>query len=314
MTTFRISAEERAQFGRVAVLYGGSSAERTISLKSGSEVLNGLQRANVDAFGIDLCADGADPLQQLQSAVFDRAFLILHGRGGEDGTMQGVLEIMAKPYTGSGVMASALGMDKVKCKQIWSAAGLPTPAYAVPDETTDLQQMVGQLGYPMIVKPAHEGSSIGMSKVGSAEELEQAISAARAFDRAVLVESWISGPEFTIAVLNGKALPVIRLETPHEFYDFDAKYQANDTQYHFDNDLTQDQESELKRLAEQAFEMVGCSGWGRVDVMLDQQRGFQLLEVNTLPGMTDHSLVPMAAREAGISFEELVVTILRGSL
>ncbi|WP_299200289.1 D-alanine--D-alanine ligase [uncultured Amphritea sp.] len=314
MATYIISAEERAQFGRVAVLYGGSSAERTISLKSGAEVLNGLQRANVDAFGIDLCADGADPLQQLQAAVFDRAFLILHGRGGEDGTMQGVLEIMAKPYTGSGVMASALGMDKVKCKQIWSAAGLPTPAYAVPDENTDLQQMAGQLDYPMIVKPAHEGSSIGMSKVGSAEELEQAISAARQFDRAVLVESWISGPEFTIAVLNGKALPVIRLETPHEFYDFDAKYQASDTQYHFDNDLTQDQETELKHLAEQAFEMVGCSGWGRVDVMLDQQRGFQLLEVNTLPGMTDHSLVPMAAREAGISFEELVVTILRGSL
>ncbi|WP_428035552.1 D-alanine--D-alanine ligase [Amphritea sp.] len=314
MTTFKISAEERAQFGRVAVLYGGSSAERTISLKSGAEVLNGLQQANVDAFGIDLCVDGADPLQQLQSAEFDRAFLILHGRGGEDGTMQGVLEIMAKPYTGSGVMASALGMDKVKCKQIWSAAGLPTPAYAVPDETTDLQQMAGQLGYPMIVKPAHEGSSIGMSKVRSAAELEQAISAAREFDRAVLVESWISGPEFTIAVLNGKALPVIRLETPHEFYDFDAKYQASDTQYHFDNDLTPDQEAELQRLAEQAFEMVGCSGWGRVDVMFDRQRGFQLLEVNTLPGMTDHSLVPMAAREAGISFEELVVTILRGSL
>ncbi|MBR9867860.1 MAG: D-alanine--D-alanine ligase [Oceanospirillales bacterium] len=314
MTTFMISDQERAQFGRVAVLYGGSSAERSISLKSGAEVLKGLQRANVDAFGIDLCADGADPLQQLQDAAFDRAFLILHGRGGEDGTMQGVLEIMGKPYTGSGVMASALGMDKVKCKQIWSAAGLPTPMYAVPDEKTDLQQMADQLGFPMIVKPAHEGSSIGMSKVDSAGALEQAIGAAQQFDRAVLVESWIGGPEFTIAVLNGRALPVIRLETPHEFYDFDAKYQANDTQYHFDNDLTEDQETALKHLAEQAFEMVGCSGWGRVDVMLDQQRGFQLLEVNTLPGMTDHSLVPMAAREAGISFEELVVTILRGSL
>ena len=314
MASFKVNDQERAQFGRVAVLYGGSSAERSVSLKSGAEVLNGLIRANVDAFGIDLCADGADPLQQLQAAVFDRAFLILHGRGGEDGTMQGVLEIMAKPYTGSGVMASALGMDKVKCKQIWSAAGLPTPAYAVPDEHTDLPAMADQLGYPMIVKPAHEGSSIGMSKVGSAAELQRAISAAREFDRAVLVESWISGPEFTIAVLNGKALPVIRLETPHEFYDFNAKYQASDTQYHFDNELTDDQENDLKHLAEQAFEMVGCRGWGRVDVMLDRQRGFQLLEVNTLPGMTDHSLVPMAAREAGISFEELVVTILRGSL
>ncbi|MBN0987710.1 D-alanine--D-alanine ligase [Amphritea pacifica] len=314
MTTFMISAQERSQFGRVAVLYGGSSAERSISLKSGAEVLRGLLQANVDAFGIDLCAEGADPLQQLQNAEFDRAFLILHGRGGEDGTIQGVLEIMGKPYTGSGVMASALGMDKVKCKQIWSAAGLPTPAYVVPDENSDLQQIADQLGFPMIVKPAHEGSSIGMSKVDNAGALAQAIGAARQFDRAVLVESWISGPEFTIAVLNGQALPVIRLETPHEFYDFDAKYQASDTQYHFDNELAANQETELKHLAEQAFDMVGCSGWGRVDVMLDQQRGFQLLEVNTLPGMTDHSLVPMAAREAGISFEELVVTILRGSL
>lgn len=314
MTVFTVSAQERAQFGRVAVLYGGSSAERSISLKSGAEVLRGLQQANVDAFGIDLCAAGADPLAQLQQAVFDRAFLILHGRGGEDGTMQGVLEIMGKPYTGSGVMASALGMDKVKCKQIWSAAGLPTPAYAVPDDNTDLTLLAEKLSFPLIVKPAHEGSSIGMSKVSSVTELTEAIQAAQAFDRAVLVESWINGPEFTIAVLNGQALPIIRLETPHEFYDFEAKYKANDTQYHFDNELTDGQEIELKKLAEQAFEMVGCRGWGRVDVMLDQQRGFQLLEVNTLPGMTDHSLVPMAARQAGISFSELVVMILRGSL
>ncbi|MDO6562889.1 D-alanine--D-alanine ligase [Amphritea sp. 1_MG-2023] len=314
MDYFMISAQERAEFGRVAVLYGGSSAERSISLKSGAEVLRGLKQANVDAFGIDLCAAGADPLAQLQQAEFDRAFLIMHGRGGEDGTLQGVLEIMAKPYTGSDVMASALGMDKVKCKQIWRAAGLPTPAYAVPDETTDLQQLGQQLGFPMIIKPAHEGSSIGMSKVESAAQLQQAIQAAQQFDRAVLAESWINGPEFTVAVLNGKALPVIRLETSHAFYDFEAKYQANDTQYHFDNELTEAQEAELKRLSEQAFEMVGCRGWGRVDVMLDQQRGFQLLEVNTLPGMTDHSLVPMAARQAGMSFNELVVTILRGSL
>lgn len=314
MKAFKVTDQERNRFGRVAVLFGGSSAERSVSLKSGAEVLRGLQEANVDAFGVDLCGDGADPLQQLQQADFDRAFLILHGRGGEDGTIQGVLEIMGKPYTGSGVMASALGMDKVKCKQIWAAAGLPTPAYAVPDETTDLNQLAAGLGFPLIVKPAHEGSSIGMSKVTNSLELTQAITGAQQFDRAVLVESWISGPEFTVAVLGGRALPVIRLETPHEFYDFDAKYQASDTQYHFDHGLTTDQESELKQLSEQAFEMVGCSGWGRVDVMLDEQRGFQLLEVNTLPGMTDHSLVPMAAKEAGKSFEELVVTILRGSL
>lgn len=314
MNAFKVTDQERNRFGRVAVLFGGSSAERSVSLKSGAEVLRGLQAANVDAFGVDLCGDDADPLQQLQQAVFDRAFLILHGRGGEDGTIQGVLEIMGKPYTGSGVMASALGMDKVKCKQIWAAAGLPTPVYAVPNETTDLNQLAMDLGLPLIVKPAHEGSSIGMSKVTNSLELTQAITDAQEFDRAVLVESWISGPEFTVAILDGTALPVIRLETPHEFYDFDAKYQANDTQYHFDHGLTADQESELKELSEQAFDMVGCSGWGRVDVMLDEQRGFQLLEVNTLPGMTDHSLVPMAAKEAGKSFEELVVTILRGSL
>ncbi|WP_019621926.1 D-alanine--D-alanine ligase [Amphritea japonica] len=314
MNVYKITDQERSRFGRVAVLFGGSSAERSISLKSGAEVLRGLQAANVEAFGLDLCGDGADPLQQLQQADFDRAFLILHGRGGEDGTIQGVLEIMGKPYTGSGVMASALGMDKVKCKQIWAAAGFPTPVYAVPNEAADLDQLAATLGFPMIVKPAHEGSSIGMSKVDDAAELAQAITEAQQFDRAVLVESWINGPEFTIAVLDGVALPVIRLETPHEFYDFDAKYQANDTQYHFDHGLTSEQDAELKRLAEQAFEMIGCRGWGRVDVMLDEQRGFQLLEVNTLPGMTDHSLVPMAAKQAGKSFEELVVTILRGSL
>lgn len=314
MSEFRISDQERKAFGRVAVLYGGASAERSISLKSGAEVLKGLLKANVDAFGVDLCGADAEPIQQLQEAEFDRAFLILHGRGGEDGTIQGVLEIMGKPFTGSGVMASALGMDKVKCKQIWGASGLPTPQYRVVDDSTDLEQIVSELGFPVIVKPAHEGSSIGMSKVTDTDQLRSAINDARQYDSAVLIESWVSGPEFTVAVLNGRALPVIRLETPHEFYDFNAKYEANDTQYHFDHGLTDAQVDELKTLAEQAFDMVGCSGWGRVDVMLDLQKGFQLLEVNTLPGMTDHSLVPMAAREAGISFEELVVTVLRGSL
>lgn len=314
MSVFQISDIEKQQLGRVAVIYGGSSAERSISLKSGTEVLKGLLNAGVDAFGIDLCGDGADPITQLHGAAFDRAFLILHGRGGEDGTVQGLLEIMGKPYTGSGVMASALGMDKVKCKQIWEGAGMPTPEYAVLQGDIDTAALAEQLGFPMIVKPAHEGSSIGMSKVDDLSGLERAYAEAKKFDRAVLAESWVQGPEFTVAVLDGAALPVIRLETPHEFYDFDAKYQANDTQYQFDHGLTDQQESEIKQLAERAFDMVGCVGWGRVDVMLDQQKGFQLLEVNTLPGMTDHSLVPMAARESGISFEELVVKILRGSL
>ncbi len=314
MSDFQISAQQRQAFGRVAVIYGGSSAERSVSLKSGAEVLKGLLAAGVDAFGLDLCGDGQHPVSQLMAAEFDRAFLILHGRGGEDGTIQGLLEMMAKPYTGSGVMASALGMDKVKCKQIWEASGLPTPRYAVLNGVVDYPALAQQLGFPMIVKPAHEGSSIGMSKVSSLADLERAHGEAREFDRAVLAESWVQGAEFTVAVLDGRALPVIRLETPHEFYDFDAKYQANDTQYHFDHGLTAAEEAELKRLAETAFELVGCAGWGRVDVMRDDALGFQLLEVNTLPGMTDHSLVPMAAREAGISFEQLVVKILQGSV
>ncbi|MEH6578774.1 MAG: D-alanine--D-alanine ligase [Amphritea sp.] len=314
MADYQISSQEQLKFGRVAVIYGGSSAERSVSLKSGAEVLKGLVCAGVDAFGIDLCGNGQNPVQQLMTAEFDRAFLILHGRGGEDGTIQGLLEIMGKPYTGSGVMASALGMDKVKCKQIWAASGLPTPKYAVLNGAMDYAELAACLGFPMIVKPAHEGSSIGMSKVNSLADLERAHADATEFDRAVLAESWVNGPEFTVAVLEGKALPVIRLETPHEFYDFDAKYQANDTQYRFDHGLSSEQEAELQQLAETAFDMVGCEGWGRVDVMMDMQHGFQLLEVNTLPGMTDHSLVPMAAREAGISFEQLVVAILRGSV
>jgi len=313
MSGYHITAAEQQQFGRVAVIYGGSSAERVVSLKSGAEVLKGLLAAGVDAFGIDLCGDGADPVRQILDASFDRAFLILHGRGGEDGTIQGLLEIMQKPYTGSGVMASALGMDKVKCKQIWEGVGMPTPKYAVLRGDIDSAALASELGFPMIVKPAHEGSSIGMSKVEDLADLERAYAEAKEYDRAVLAESWVKGPEFTVAVLNGSALPVILLETPHEFYDFDAKYQANDTQYRFDHGLTETQEAELKSLAEQAFEMVGCDGWGRVDVMMDDASGFQLLEVNTLPGMTDHSLVPMAARQAGISFDELVVTILRGA-
>lgn len=314
MAAYRISEEERLAFGRVAVLFGGASSERVISLKSGAQVLQGLQNAGVDAFGIDLNGDGADPVQQLQDAEFDRAFLILHGRGGEDGALQGLLELMHKPYTGSGVMASALGMDKVKCKQIWAAAGLPTPLYCVPDESDEPRFLVEKLGLPMIIKPAHEGSSIGMHKATTEAELVEAIADARRYDRAVLAESWVDGPEFTVAILNGRALPVIRLQTPHEFYDFDAKYQSSDTQYHFDHGLSEAQVEQLQQLAVTAFDMVGCAGWGRVDVMLDNQRGFQILEVNTLPGMTDHSLVPMAAKEDGVSFEELVVMILRSSL
>ncbi len=299
-----------ARFGRVAVIMGGTSAEREVSLRSGAQVLQGLLSAGVDAFGMDLGAEGQEPIAQLLEAKFDRAFLILHGRGGEDGTIQGVLEMLKKPYTGSGVAASALGMDKLRSKQLWLGAGLPTPVFAILDDDVDLVEVEQRLGYPMMVKPAHEGSSIGMSKVRNLDELKAAYQAAREYDRSVLAEQWVHGPEFTIALLAGQALPVIRLETPHEFYDFDAKYQANDTHYYFDTGLDEQQAKTLQSLALTAFETAGCRGWGRVDAMMDDRGQFQLLEVNTAPGMTDHSLVPMAAREAGLSFEELVLTIL----
>jgi len=313
MSEYRIEAAEVQALGRVAVIYGGLSAERSVSLKSGAEVLKGLLAAGVDAFGIDLGGNGEHPLAQLTAARFDRAFLILHGRGGEDGTIQGVLEMMGKPYTGSGVAASALGMDKLRSKQLWCGGGLSTPAFAVLDEQSDLDAVAAQLGFPIMVKPIHEGSSIGMAKVSGRDQLEAALREARRFDSAVLAERWISGPEYTVGVLNGRALPIIRLETPHDFYDFNAKYEADDTRYLFDTQLSSAEEAELKVLVEKAFAMVGCRGWGRVDVMLDDRGCFQLLEVNTAPGMTDHSLVPMAAREAGMSFEQLVVEILRGA-
>ncbi len=311
--SFMIDSHLKESFGRVAVVYGGNSSEREVSLKSGAAVLAGLQRAGVDAFGIDLYGESADlePLRQMQEEDFDRAFLILHGPGGEDGTLQGALEILGKPYTGSGVAASAIGMDKLRTKQLWLGADLPTPPFAVCDQQSDLEAVVERLGSPMIVKPAHEGSSIGMSKVRSSVELSAALKTAEQYDRTVIVERWMSGDEYTVAVLDGVALPPILLVTNHDFYDFDAKYLANDTEYKFDHGLSPEQDKALRSLAEKAFAAVGCKGWGRVDVMQDENGEFQLLEVNTAPGMTDHSLVPMAARQQGISFEQLVVEILK---
>ncbi|MCP4598137.1 D-alanine--D-alanine ligase [Neptuniibacter sp.] len=314
--TYQVDEQLKSALGRVAVVYGGNSSERPVSLKSGAAVLAGLQRAGVDAFGIDLCGDDntQSPLQQLESESFDRAFLILHGPGGEDGTIQGVLEFLGQPYTGSGVAASAIGMDKLRTKQLWIGAGLPTPKFAVLNNASDLQKVVEQLGSPIIVKPAHEGSSIGMSKVTDQNGLAEALAAANEFDRSVIAESWMSGSEFTVAILNGKALPPIRLITSHEFYDFNAKYVSNDTQYKFETGLNTMEVDELKQLAVDAFDAVGCRGWGRVDVMQDRDGNFQLLEINTAPGMTDHSLVPMAAAEDGIPFEQLVVEILQAGL
>jgi len=314
--SYQISQQDAAALGRVAVIYGGNSAEREVSLKSGAEVLAGLQRAGVNAFGLDLCgpANEAQPVQQLLDTECDRAFLILHGRGGEDGTLQGVLDTLNIPYTGSGVAASALGMDKLRSKQLWTGAGLPTPPWALINGDSDLQQVVDQLGFPIMIKPVHEGSSIGMAKVTSLEALREAVDDAHRFDRYVLAEAWMSGAEFTVAVLNGETLPVIRLETPNEFYDYSAKYQLDSTRYLFDHGLTDTQLAELNQLVLDAFDRIGCETWGRVDVMQDEEGCFQLLEVNTAPGMTDHSLVPMAARESGISFEQLVVEILKSTL
>ncbi|HCA25517.1 MAG TPA: D-alanine--D-alanine ligase [Pseudomonas sp.] len=298
-------------FGRVAVLFGGSSAERAVSLKSGAAVLAALQAAGVDAYGIDA---GPQLAEQLLSERPDRVFIALHGRGGEDGSLQGLLESLRIPYTGSGVMASAIGMDKLRTKQIWQSLGLPTPAYAMLRDGEQCAEIVERLGTPLIIKPLHEGSSIGMAKADSLQQLQDAWQGAQSYDSEALVEQWIQGAEFTVAVLDGQALPPIRLRTPHTFYDYEAKYQANDTQYLCPCGLPPEQEAQLKALSLRAFEAVGCKGWGRVDVMQDEQGNFYLLEVNTVPGMTDHSLVPMAAKATGLSFGDLVLAILAGTL
>ena len=298
-------------FGRVAVLYGGKSAEREVSLKSGAAVIDALTRAGVDVVAIDV---GDDLLDRLQSEKIDRAFIILHGRGGEDGSMQGLLECLGIPYTGSGILASALAMDKLRTKQVWQSLGIPTPRHAVLASESDCLKASMELGFPLIVKPAHEGSSIGMAKVNSEQELVAAWQDAAKYDSQVLVEQWIHGPEFTIAVLRGQVLPPIALGTPHVFYDYDAKYIANDTQYRIPCGPDSAKEQELIDLTARACDAIGIEGWGRLDVMQDEQGRFWLLEVNTAPGMTDHSLVPMAARAAGLDFQQLVLAILAESV
>lgn len=297
-------------FGKVAVLMGGRSAERGISLKSGAAVLRALQEKGVDAHEVDV---SDNVLVDLQAGGYDRAFIILHGRGGEDGVMQGALETIGMPYTGSGVLGSALGMDKLRCKQLWQGMGLSTPGFAVVHEASDFEAIVDRLGLPLMVKPVHEGSSIGMAKVNDPAQLAHAVRQAAALDDCVIVEAWIAGAEYTVAVLDGVALPAIRLETPRDFYDFAAKYEAGDTHYHCPCGLDREQESALQQLALQAFAAVGASGWGRVDFMTDPAGKSYLLEVNTVPGMTDHSLVPMAARAAGLSFADLAWRVLETS-
>ncbi|GAA5317771.1 MAG: D-alanine--D-alanine ligase [Candidatus Pelagadaptatus aseana] len=298
---------DSSQFGRVAVLYGGQSAERDVSLKSGKAVFDALVSAGVNAVLIDV---GDDIVDRLHQEKVDRAFIALHGVGGEDGRMQALLEFLNIPYTGSGVEASALALDKWYSKQIFAGSGIPTPAYRPLTDEAGLAQVVAELGEALMVKPAHEGSSIGMSKVGSAEALLPAYRKAREYDDRVFAEQVIVGSEYTVAVLNGEALPAIRLETDHEFYDYNAKYIANDTRYICPCGLPAEKEAELQKLALRAFQALGCSGWGRADFMADAQGNFYVLEVNTVPGMTDHSLVPMAAKQKGMSFEELVCNIL----
>ena len=306
-----MSPVQQEQFGKVAVLMGGLSAEREISLKSGNAVLEALQRCGVNAHGVDV---EHDVLQQLATGKFDRVFNMLHGRGGEDGTMQGALETIGLPYTGSGVMASAISMDKLRTKQLWKGIDLPTPAFEVLNKNTDLDAMVKKLGLPLMIKPALEGSSIGMSKVEKAEQMVAAYQAAAEYDDCVLAEKWVTGAEYTATILGQEVLPLIKLETPREFYDYEAKYQEDTTRYLCPCGLDVDKEKEIQDLAMAAFKSLGCSGWGRVDFMCDENDKPWLIEVNTIPGMTDHSLVPMAARTAGIDFDELVVRILQTSM
>jgi D-alanine-D-alanine ligase len=297
-------------FGKVAVLMGGTSAERDVSLKSGAAVLAALQSSGVDAHGVDV---GVDIARVLQDGAYDCAFIALHGRGGEDGVIQGLLNALGIPFTGSGVLGSALSMDKVRSKQVWQAVGLPTLPFVVLDKDAQWESVASGLGLPIAVKPAREGSSIGTTKVVRAEDLEPAWREAAKYDEVVMAEPWIEGGEYTVAILKGKALPVIRLETPHTFYDYAAKYEADDTQYHCPCGLDADFEASLQAMAVKAFNVLGASGWGRVDFMLDGKGQPWLLENNTVPGLTDHSLVPMAAKAAGISFAELVLQILAGA-
>jgi D-alanine-D-alanine ligase len=302
------------EYGKVAVMLGGDSAEREVSLNSGTAVLNALLRQGIDAFAFD---PSERPLTDLLTLDVDRVLIMLHGRGGEDGSMQGALQLLNIPYTGSRVLGSALAMDKIHTKQVWQSLGLPTAKYEIADkrhfEAGKCSAIMDKLGNEVMVKPAREGSSIGMARVTSAKQLEAAIQDAFKYDNQVLLEQYIDGPEFTVSVLQGQALPSIRMSTPHTFYDYSAKYQDNTTEYYCPSGLSDEQEAQLAKLAARAFDAVSGSGWGRVDVMQDNQRQFYLLEANTVPGMTEKSLVPKAAKVAGLSFDELVLSILSTS-
>lgn len=298
------------RFGKVAVLFGGSSAEREISLMSGRAVLGALQGAGVDAHAFD---PAERDLHVLKDEGFDRVFIALHGRGGEDGTVQGALELMGIPYTGSGVMASALAMDKWRTKMVWLAAGLPTPRYAILDAGTDWDAVVRDLGLPIFVKPVHEGSSMGATKVAEAGQLRAAWELAARFDSLVIAEEFITGAELTAPFLEDRALPLVRIVAPGGNYDYQNKYFTDDTRYDCPCGLPEAEEAALQALVMKSARMLGCRGWGRGDLILTEDGRPYLLEMNTSPGMTAHSLVPMSAKVAGLSFEALCLTILEGA-
>jgi D-alanine-D-alanine ligase len=302
------------QFGKVAVLLGGTSGEREVSLKSGTAVLAALKRQGVDAHAFDPAEKNLSELAQ-----FDRVFNTLHGRGGEDGTMQGALDLMGVPYTGSGVMASSLGMDKWRTKLLWKALNIATPDFEVVNAHSDFAAIEQKLGLPLFVKPANEGSSIGISKVKTLGGLQPAWILADKADPLVIAEKFVGGGEYTVGILGETALPIVRIVPKNEFYDFEAKYLRDDTEYLCPCGLSKEKEAQIQAEALQAFKAIGCTGWGRVDFLMDEpdennQQNHFFLELNTNPGMTDHSLVPMAAKAAGISFDELVLQILSMTL
>ena len=297
----------KSDFGKVAVLLGGRSAERAISLKSGKAVLDGLRRRGVNAHPFD---PAEQPMEALRQQEFNRVHIALHGRYGEDGTVQGALELMGLPYTGSGVMASALAMDKWRTKLLWQAAGINTPRHLLLNPQSDFDAVVKELGLPLIVKPSREGSTIGLTKVTAATDMLKAYELAAKHDMMVLAEQFIDGLELTVAILGETALPLVRIQTASGLYDYQAKYISEDTRYFCPSGLSAAEEDAIQMQALQAHKVLGCEGWGRVDVMLDKSGKPYFLETNTSPGMTDHSLVPMAAKAAGISFEDLVLRIL----
>jgi D-alanine-D-alanine ligase len=294
-------------FGKVAVLLGGTSAEREVSLKSGSMVLEALRAKGVEAHPFD---PAERPVEDLRREGFQRAFIALHGRYGEDGTVQGALELLKIPYTGSGVLASALAMDKLRSKLVWRGAGVSTPAYELLKADTEAAALAERLGLPLMIKPASEGSSIGIAKVEREEEIIPAYREAVKHDPVVIAERFIEGAELTAAILDDTPLPLIRLETPRNFYDYEAKYKSSDTRYLIPCGLPPETERSVQAEALRAYQVLGCRGWGRVDIMLDREGTPYFLEVNTSPGMTDHSLVPMAAKHAGMSYGDLCLRIL----